>query len=231
MKIILILISILLTSATAGNFKITVSDYEADTNTVETAKKIVNELAPLLDKPLNWCTIEPTGSTRALRKGPTSTKVLMEFTVKCDFSETRKTLKNIWNKYDTFLYAHGNIVDAVMERQYPDYNLVWGRSMSDYYFIQIKLLNHFGGSNSFNNNCLFFRLSINDDFETIPMRVAMPGSLAKIIPTNGISSHPPATNYTFLIDIPNKILDEGELDIKLDRVWHLSVNEQYKTTY
>lgn len=230
MKTIL-LIGILITSIFANTYTVNINNYKPNLDVEKTAKVIVSELRPLLDEPLNWCTVEPTNDITALRKGRNFTKIILSVNVKCDHTTARKLLKNIWNKYDTFLHEHGNIVDSIMERQYPDYHLNWGYGLNDYNFIQLKLLSHFGGTTSFNNKCLFFRLTLNDEFETIPMRIDMPGNLLKIIPTNEISNRPPIKNYRFILTVPNKYLESGKLNIKLDRVWHLVNNEQFIRKY
>lgn len=231
MKVILIIISLVIASTTAANFKLKVNGYNHDENVEKTAWAVVNELEPLLNKPLNWCTVKPTGDMQALRKGHNSTKVIISVDVKCDHRVARKLLKKIWNKYDRFLWRHGKIVDSIMERQYPDYHLNWGYLLNEYTFIQLKLLRNFGGTTTFHNKCLFFRLTFNDDVETLPMRIDMPGNLLKIVPTNSIPNRPSVKTYKFLVTIPNKYLDDGELDIKLDRVWHLVNNERYISTY
>lgn len=227
--IILIYILFIYTFSYSINMKVVGFNVHQDVRV--TANDIVNELSALLEQPLNWCTVKPTGEINVLRKGITHSNVFITVKVKCDHTEARKLFKDIWNRYDTFLNDHGDIVDNVMERRYPGYHLNWGYGLNGYDFIQLKLLPNFGGSTSFANKMLFFRLTINAEYETIPMRVGMSGNLIKIIATNGIPNRPPEEIRKFLISVPNKLLKSGDIDIKIDRVWHLVNNEEYIRSY
>lgn len=193
----------------------------------KTANELIEDLGYFLDKPLNWCKVTPTGDINLIRQDLNDSKVLIKFKVECDHSEARMKLKKFWNKYDSFLHSNGELVDWKIERMYPDYQLRWGFAMNDYTFIQLYLLSNFGGDKSNHNKCVFFRLIINDEMKTIPFRINMPGSTMKIIPSNTIPNEVDY-EYSFVVSIPNEYLKEGNLDIKVKRVWHLVNGERYK---
>jgi len=222
---IMFVIMMFAAAADAGDFEVKVSNFDK-TNINATADDMMEDMEYFLKEPLNWCEVTPVGELSIMHQNKSYSRVQLSFEIKCDHENVRKKFKKFWNQYEDFMYKNQNLVDSRISREYPDYELRWGMEINDYMFIQLHLMSAFGGSNTFNNQCVFFRLKIGDEFETIPFRADMPGSMLKIIATNTIPNRTQYV-YTYLFDIPTMLIEDGELDIDVERVWHLVNREKY----
>lgn len=220
------LLIILVNISFAGSFEVNIKNHDrSDIN--ETLDYLMEDLEFFLDKPLNWCNIKPTSDVSIIYKREIKSRIKMGFEIKCDHNEARKEFKKFWKKYDSFLQKHTSLVDQRMEIKYPDFKLKWGMAINDYMFIQLYNKKSFGGSHTFYNKCVFFTLDFNDgEYESETLRINMPGNTLTIIPTNTI---PDRTHYVyyFNLDVPTKILEDDEVDIDINRVWHLVNHQSY----
>jgi hypothetical protein len=230
MKYITILILSLAFTVNAAKYKIAVANYDRQ-SIDSTLIVMLGELKYFLDEPLNWCDVYPIDEFSIVEQGSIYSKVSIKMQADCDESIVRRKFKEFWVKYDKFLYEHGDRVDELLENIYPDYKLYWGMAMNSYNFIQLKIQPNFGATGSTYEKVLFFRLKMNNEYLTDPMRLEMPGSLLNTIPTNTIPDRfTRSAQYVFVI--PTKLLKSDELSIDVQRQWHLVSNETFiKSSY
>ncbi len=230
MKYITILILSLAFTVNAAKYKIAVANYDRQ-SIDSTLIVMLGELKYFLDEPLNWCDVYPIDEFSVVEQGSIYSKVSIKMQADCDESIARRKFKEFWVKYDKFLYEHGDRVDELLENIYPDYKLYWGMAMNSYNFIQLKIQPNFGATGSTYEKVLFFRLKLNNEYLTDPMRLEMPGSLLNTIPTNTIPDRfTRSAQYVFVI--PTKLLKSDELSIDVQRQWHLVSKETFiKSSY
>lgn len=230
MKYITILILSLAFTVNAAKYKIAVANYDKQ-SIDSTLIVMLSELKYFLDEPLNWCDVYPIDELSVVEQGSIYSKVSIKMQADCDESIVRRKFKEFWVKYDKFLYEHGDRVDELLENIYPDYKLYWGMAMNSYNFIQLKIQPNFGATGSTYEKVLFFRLKLNNEHLTDPMRLEMPGSLLNTIPTNTIPDRfTCSAQYVFVI--PTTLLKSSELSIDVQRQWHLVSNETFiKSSY
>ncbi len=230
MKYITILILSLAFTVNAAKYKIAVANYDKQ-SIDSTLIVMLSELKYFLDEPLNWCDVYPIDELSVVEQGSIYSKVSIKMQADCDESIVRRKFKEFWVKYDKFLYEHGDRVDELLENIYPDYKLYWGMAMNSYNFIQLKIQPNFGATGSTYEKVLFFRLKLNNEHLTDPIRLEMPGSLLNTIPTNTIPDRfTRSAQYVFVI--PTTLLKSSELSIDVQRQWHLVSNETFiKSSY
>lgn len=225
MKYIVRLILVLVFIANSSNYKINVANVD-DEQVDETLVALMEDLKPFIEKPLNWCEIKPTGEFVVMEKGPIYSRVRIQMNATCDESETRQKFREFWFKYRNFLHDHGDRVDDAIECMYPDYELTWGESINSYQFLKLGIRTVYGGTGSFHDKSLFFRLQINEEYLTDPMRLEMQGSTLKLIATNTLPDRLTSDAW-FVFVIPTKLIKSNEFNVDVQRQWHLSAHEKF----
>ena len=229
-RFILTAITLLVLNAYSYTFNVSkIRDYNDKIS--QQAIQFVRELAPLIDKPLSWCQIEPTGEIELISNYNSTSTFSVQMKVSCDERKQRAHLEALWYKYRKLLDnpdANAIIHDLISNR-YKDIKVKWGLALNDFTYLTIIKKSEYGGTLHYNNKVLFFKFVVNGNEYHELYRVEMQGNLLTTIETNQVP-----TVFTkkvkFLVEIDDNLLSNN-VDLDIIRVWHTNRDPEVSTEY
>jgi len=218
------LILLFLTSLYAGkNVTLDFNGKFDDANhTEDTALAIIKELRPILETPMNWCNVEPTGRFDAHTTGKRGiAKLAVEVEMTCDENMAYALFRNVISRHKKFLLSHRGLLRGMISTKYPDLEFVCeihNHSLASW----IKYRNAYGGDISGSNRIKYFRMVLNDEHISPEVKKFM--EYGMIVNYHRRAKAPSKTVEVFSYEVYTKTLKK-KVNVRLEPVYHPTLEE------
>ena len=168
MKKILIVLLLSLISAHAGeSVTLNLRDKAGIRKTIQdSAVMFVNEIEPFLRKPMDWCSLKPTGESEVYRTDKEDVvELVVTAELSCNETKAYQYYKSIVNRYLKFILKNEYTINSIVKERYPDL-MFSGIMMNHTVSVKVQYNTQHGSNASrfYHNKTRFFRMVLNDEF-------------------------------------------------------------------
>lgn len=166
-KIFALIIITLISAHSGENVRLKIKDRVSREQVIlDSALQYIKEIRMFIDKPLNWCSVEPTGEVDVF---PTENEKIKKLVVTaelyCDEKIAHEYFESIAIRYKPFLLKYGRLVDQLIKKEYPD---LWFQAlmMNHTFAVLLKYERNYSGNklHGQNEKMKLFRMVLNDKF-------------------------------------------------------------------
>jgi len=196
-------------------------------SSTDSVNAFMKELSPILDRPLSWCKVEPTGFD--LQKiGKKTSDLIIQVSAVCEDGMAKELFRNVIFRHRKFLDNYGDLVDSAFAKQYPHLTIHWGVHREKYR-AWVELSEGYGKGLGHSNKHMLFKMVLNDKFTSTKIgKISLHGT---IINTTRGKSFQDETVKFFKYTVYNKTLKSDNPTVKLERVYRPKKNETYVLPY
>lgn len=137
---------------------------------------MIDELRPLMNKPLSWCKISESGEFRDY-----GSTIDVDVNIKCDFRNVNKVMNHIYKTYGNLLKDNNYYpyIDSAFETNFPHYRMYWGDHQMAYDAFRLQIIprKEFMSNTGNSQSYLYFKVKVNGVVQDSVRYFAMGGAV------------------------------------------------------